>query len=246
MSNRPAGSESVQSIAIQGGHTPNDVDERLERAQVIRNHEQHPRVQEAERALEAAISTKDWYQQVGQYIPKRQQFHQAIIEGLRNPQSLRGDLGQPIVRLVIGHRGSGRTTLNRHMPDTDHFTIVNLERIMRCLPEYTPETALSTYLEALDLLHEIVLDLVERRASFILESLGYDQESLTRMCEAFKARGFRIEVCFVDLPALEAAKRAHASFLRGHGPYVPTYLSLDGALDEHLGPLGDQLSSEMQ
>ncbi|HKC95798.1 MAG TPA: AAA family ATPase [Nitrospira sp.] len=222
---------------------PTEVDERLERAQVIRDHEQHPRVQEAERALEAAISTKDWYQQAGQYIPKRQQFHQTIIEGLRNPRSDRGALEPPIVRLVIGHRGSGRTTLIRHMPDTNQFTIVSLERIMQCLPEYTPETALATYLEALDLLHEIVLDLAERRASFILESLGYDRESLTRICEAFKARGFRIELSFVDVPALKAAKRAHASFLRGHGPYVPTYLILDGAIDEHLGALADRLST---
>ena len=222
---------------------PNDVDERLERAQVIRDHEQHPRVQEAEQALEGSVSTKDWYQQAGQYIPKRQQFHQTIIQGLRNPRSDRGALEQPIVRLVIGHRGSGRTTVIRHMPDTDRFTIVSLERIMRCLPEYTPETALSTYLEALDLLHAIVLDFAERRASFILESLGYDRESLTRMCEAFKARGFRIELSFIDIPALEAVKRAHKSFLRGHGPYVPTYLSLDGALDEHLGALADRLST---
>jgi len=222
---------------------PNEIEERLERAQVIRDHEQHPRVQEAEQALEASVSTKDWYQQAGQYIPKRQQFHQAIIQRFRNPRSDRGDLQQPIVRLVIGHRGSGRTTLIRHMPDTDRFTIVSLERIMRCLPEYTPETALSTYLEALDLLHEIVLDLVERRANFILESLGYDRKNLTQVCEALKARGFRIEVCFVDLPALEAVKRAHASFLRGHGPYVPTYLSLNGALDEHLGALADRLST---
>ena len=132
------------------------------------------------------------------------------------------------------------------MPDNDRFTIVSLERIMRCLPEYTPETALSTYLEALDLLHEIVLDLVERRANFILESLGYDRKNLTRVCEALKAQGFRIEVCFVDLPALEAAKRAHASFLRGHGPYFPTSVILHGGLDEHLGTLADQLSSEMQ
>jgi len=222
---------------------PNEGDEMLERAKVIWDHEQHPRVQEAERALEAAVPTKEWYQQAGHYIPKRQQFHQTIIEGLRNPQSLRGDLGQPIVRLVIGHRGSGRSTLIRHMPDTDQFTIVSLERIMRCLPEYTPETALAVYLEALDLLQALVLDLVARRASFILESLGYDQENLTRMCEALEARGFRIEVCFVDLPAVEAAKRANASFLRGHGPYFPTYLILDGAFDEHLGGLADRLSS---
>ena len=154
----------------------NEIEEMQERAQVIRDHEQHPRVQAAERALEAAISTKDWYQQAGQYIPKRQQFHQTIIQGLRNPRSDCGNLGQPIVRLVIGHRGSGRTTLIRHMCDQDQFTIVSLERIMRCLPEYTPETALSTDLEALDLLHAIVLDLVERRDSLILELLGYDAD----------------------------------------------------------------------
>ena len=225
---------------------PDEVEEMLERAQVINEHEQHSMVQEAERALEAAVPTNEWYQQAGQYVPKRQQFHQSIIQKFRNPRSVRGDMGQPIVRLVIGHRGSGRTTLIRHMSDQNQFTIVSLERIMRCLPEYTPETALATYTEALDLLHSIVLDLVERRQSFILESLGHDRENLTRFCEALKARGFRIEVSFVDLPSLEAANRAHASFLRGHGPYFPTYLILDGALDENLGALPDRLSTRHQ
>jgi hypothetical protein len=57
-----------------------------------------------------------------------------------------------------------------------------------------------------------------------------------------KASGYRIELVCVDLPLLEAAKRVHASFLRGHGPYIPTPLILDGSLDEHLGELAEELT----
>jgi predicted kinase len=158
------------------------------------------------------------------------------------PGSSRGEEKQPIFRLVIGHPGSGKTTLIRQMPDKDEFTIVSLERVMRCLPEYKSETAVTTYMEARDLLHAIVLDLVQRRENFMLESLGYDEENLSRISTEIKARGYRTELMFVDLALLEAAKRVHASFLRGHGPYIPTQLILYGSLDEHLGKLAEELS----
>ena len=164
------------------------------------------------------------------------------MKGISNPRSRPSGEEQPIFRLVVGHPGAGKSTLIRQMPDAQHFTIVTLERIMSFFPEYTRETALTLYMEAQDLLRAIVLDLVQRQENFMLESLGYDAESPERICEELKARGYRIELNFVDVAFLEAAKRVHASFLRGNGPYIPTRLILYGTLDEHLGELAEELS----
>jgi hypothetical protein len=72
--------------------------------------------------------------------------------------------------------------------------------------------------------------------------MDVDAKNLERICKGLKARGFQIELHFVDVPFLEAARRVHASFLRGHGPYIPTHLILYGSLDEHLGDLADELT----
>jgi predicted kinase len=223
---------------------PNDSDETLERERdlLILEHKVHPRVQEAEQTLQSEFPTKELYQLSGQYTAERHRFHRTIMEAISKPRSRPSGEEQPIFRLVIGHPGAGKSTLIRQMPDADHFTIVTLERIMTFFPEYTRETVLTLYMEAQDLLRAIVIDLVQRRENFMLESLGYDEENLSRIVKEIKARGYRTELIFVDVPLLEAAKRVHASFLRGNGAYIPTPLILYGSLDESLGELAEKLS----
>ncbi|MGH8011527.1 MAG: zeta toxin family protein, partial [Candidatus Binataceae bacterium] len=176
---------------------------------------QRPDVRQARAALgdENATTKAAHTDENGDYTPEAQAEHAQIAERIINPNSSPTPGEKPILRIVMGGPGSGKSSVIAGMPDADRFTILDNDRIKEQIPGYDPKLADLAHDESADVAEkEILPRLLNERRNVIYDTTGKNTQRILQVARTFKQDGYNVEVTHVDLPPLAAARRAMARF----------------------------------
>ena len=234
-----------QMIAAIGTPTPETIQQYMAAV------EQHPYYLEANRRIsEAAAQTKSgnptlWSKEKhtgpdGNYTPERQAVHQQILSKMLNPNATkkRSASGKPVVVLLMGPPGAGKTTAGQPAisglgfdPKTD-FTVVNADDVKAALPEYRGWNAGLVHEESSELAEgPLTQQAMQAQHNMIMDLTGANGDKMAQMVDNFAKAGYEAHMIQVTVPPAKIAQRVWDRF-RGnafgnkdlnaeHGRFVP-------------------------
>lgn len=191
----------------------------------LRNAEKDPEVQKARQEMGSQeTATAKLYKVNGFYVPDRKRLQWDVVREVLNPKAKAKEGEKPKAIFIIGPPGSGKSeTVFKQLKG--EFTHVDADEIKRRLPEYSGKNAARLHEESGDVAEKMLLPkAIRERHSVVIDQVGKNTDKVERQMAAIKRSGYDIELHYIEVNPVEAAKRAMQRY-RHKGRWVdPEYI----------------------
>ncbi len=190
------------------------------------------KIQAAEKYNDKVITTEEKYKnpKTGKYTEEREKKHKEIInEIFKDEKKAKPQNGKKPIFIMLGGRGgSGKSKFNGLVYDKSNFIVLDADAIKEKLPEYKGFNAWEVHEESSDILNKALKIAKRKKLNVVIDGTLKTKISSEQKIKRMKASGYNIEMYYMHLPRVEAAKRAMSRFMGKIGRYVPlkTLLSM--------------------
>ena len=175
--------------------------------------------------------------QIEPFDANRRQLHDRILNEVLSDQAI--DRSTPSVGsiptfIMLGGRGgSGKSWFKVNAYDPNKFLIIDADDIKVLLPEYEGWNAAQVHEESGAIVERILELACVLRLNVVIDKTMKSLASAQRDIDKFQSGKYKIEIYYMFLPRLEAAKRAALRFTSSSGRFVPVSVILSNTENEH-------------
>lgn len=213
------------------------------------------------------VTNKSYKDENGNYIPERQELHDAIIQEIVDNAEYPPEGEPPTCYLFGGGSASGKSSVVNPimeqiaMDSGIHFERVDSDDIKKQIPEYeafqqqnADKAAFRVHDESSDIANEANDRLIEEGKCFAFDGTMKNYEKYHKLIDKLKSHGYKIVVIGVDIPTADAIKRSDARAVKtkrkvphgiiegSHGGFALTFPKLRNLVDDYF--LYDNSQSE--
>ena len=142
-------------------------------------------------------------------------------EGLKDNESYKVEQGHEAV-IAIGFPAAGKsTTFANPLAKKYKARLCDSDTIKKVLPEFANGYGGNlVHKESTNINEEVLKNAVEKGDNVVYPILGYDQKKLGGVIKKFKDKGYKVTLCYKDMPVNMAKGRLLVRFLQ-KGRYLP-------------------------
>ena len=155
-----------------------------------------------DRRLEEGTQTKELHMVNGAYTPERQKRHEEIVNGFLSSAT---PTDNPTIHIMGGVSGSGKSSIRAEL-GMSNFVSVDADDIRAQLPEYAGWNAALTQNETDDITTQLLARAWREKKNVLFDATLKTYSKFKPMIQAFKARGYNVQLSYVDTP-LDVAMR---------------------------------------
>ncbi len=179
----------------------------------------------------SAKQTRDSHSSDGKYTKERQRLHDEIEQELLSGRET--GVVQPSLFLTGGYPGSGKSYVLKQPQyagyKEKHVTI-DSDNIKERLAladgiKKIGKRAASYHAEADDIIASVFEKALSKKMNIGLDGTLKNSNKMVALVERFKARGYKVEVAYIDIPIHKAMGRAVERFLTGGRFVDPVYIA---------------------
>jgi predicted ABC-type ATPase len=156
--------------------------------------------------------------------PERQMLRQGIIDKF----SMKGtEDKEKIVDIVLGLPASGKNAyIAKPLSEATNALLIDSDIYKKELPEYNKGIgAEATHKESSDIIESSITEkAVSSGVNIVLPRLGKNYNTIKNLIEAFKEKGYTVNLHFVDLPTEKAVARAEQRYWEGGNFVDPDFI----------------------
>ena len=214
------------------------------------------KIQQARERLAGIKQTQDEHMRGGRWSAERQKLHRDIlvsgyemddpktpgqkikVPGILSAERIKAATPQegqaPVFILLGGRGGSGKSSFDGEVYQSERCIVLDADHIKGLLPEYEGWNAHQVHEESSEMIESAMNYARILGVNVVLDATMKTTKSALEKVDAFKAAGYRTEAHYMHLPRQEAAKRAVGRFINGgvRGRFVPPEVVLSNTTNE--------------
>lgn len=187
--------------------------------------EDQTRINEIRTLMEKSLSTKDKATRTGGYSEDRKAWHQRMVDDSLAQGKVAKGRRKPKLLITGGKPGAGKSTAIRGREDilAGEYIHIDSDEYKGKHPEYRGWNAGLVHDEIDDeIIDRVIKGGMNQRKSILYDATLKSSERVQKLIEEAKAKGYEVEIVFVDADTEVSLRNAHKRWKGGHKEWGAT------------------------